>query len=124
MGFFMITNNPQVPGKYPGLSIKTVEGSVLSLFTGVRDYIHRGHRLLTHPLSGSLKPGRIPYKTVFLTEERAELDPHSLNYIEASIEAYHKTLPETPVSWKADHLVDYAAVDLAQVEAALESLAD
>jgi hypothetical protein len=122
MGFFMVTNNPQVPGKYPGLTVNPVEGSVLSLFTGVRDYIHRGHRLLTHPLSGSLKPGRIPYKTVILTAERAGLDSDSLNYIEASIEAYHKTLPETPASWEAGCLDDYAAVDLAQVEAALESL--
>ncbi len=122
MEFFMVTNNPQVVKMYPNLDAYSMEGSVLSLFLQVRDLIHVGHRLLTHPLSGSLKPGRIPYKTVFLAAARTELDLDSLRYIENSIETYHKTAPESPVSWNEQLLADYAAIDLSHVEAALESI--
>ncbi len=118
----MVTNNPQVAKMYPDLDVRGMKGSVLSLFLRVRDLIHQGYLLLTHPLSGSLKPGRIPYKTVFLAAERRELDLDSLHYIENSIDTYHKTEPDSPVSWPAQLLADYAAIDLSHVEAALESI--
>lgn len=95
---------------------------MLDLFLRVRDYVHLGHRLLTHPLSGSLKPGRIPYKTVILTGVREALDLDSLRYIENSVEAYYKTAPQSAVVWPGRLLDDYAAIDLSHVEAALESL--
>ncbi len=122
MEFFIVTNNPQVAKKYPDFNLCSMEGSVLSLFLQVRDLIHRGHRLLTHPLSGSLKPGRIPYKTIFLTTERTGLDLDSLRHIENSIETYHKTAPEFPIAWNARLLDDYSVIDLSHIEAALESI--
>lgn len=118
----MVTNNPQIAKMYPDLGVYDVEGSVLTLFVCVRDFVHQGYRLLTHPLSGSLKPGRIPYKTVILTTERAELDLDSLYYIENSIGTYHKTVFESPINWNDQLLADYAAIDLSHVEAALESI--
>lgn len=122
MKFIMVTNNPRAAEMHPGLGLRTIEGSVLSVFIQVRDLVHSGHRLLTHPLSGSLKPGRIPYKTVLLTADRAELDLDSLRYIENSIETYHKTIPDSPLNWENQLLADYAAIDLSHVAAALESI--
>jgi hypothetical protein len=122
MQFMIVTNNPQVAELYPDCDICSVAGPVLSLYLKTRDLIHAGHRLLSHPLSGSLKPGRIPYKTVLLTAEKAALDLDSLRYIENSIAVYHKTALKSPVSWTAPLLADYAAIDLSHVEAALESI--
>ncbi|MGI6575107.1 MAG: GrdX family protein [bacterium] len=122
MSFTLLSNNFQLQKKYPDLEIKYIEGSVLHLFTYARDLVHQGYRLITHPLSGSLKPGSIPYKTIFISRERGELDLKSLHYIENSIEAYYKTRPEIMPQWSEEMLADYAAVDLAQVEAALASL--
>ena len=70
MSCLIITNNPQVPERLPHLEVLSVEGSVLDLYTRVRDFIHKGHALITHPLSGSLKPGKIPYKSIILAGER------------------------------------------------------
>lgn len=120
--FFLVSNNPLVAEIYPDLDLCLIEGSVLDTFLRTRDYIHCGHRLLTHPLSGSLKPGRIPYKTVFLTSEKPGLDLDSLRYIESSIDIYHKTAPRLPVSRPERLSADYAAVDLSHVRAALESM--
>ena len=80
MEYFLVTNNPEVEKKYPHLVAYSLEGPVIRVFLEVRDLIHKGHRLLTHPLSGSLKPSRIPFKTVFL-EKREDLDFASLQYI-------------------------------------------
>jgi len=120
--FFLVSNNPLVAETYPDLDLRVTEGPVLNIFIRSRDYIHLGHRLLTHPLSGSLKPGRIPYKTVFLTSEKAGLDLDSLRYIENSIETYHKTAPRLSVNWPERLLADYAVIDLSHVQSALESL--
>ena len=122
MGFFLVTNNPQVAGEYPGLDVRMEQGSVLNLFMRVRDLVHLGHRLLTHPLSGSLKPGRIPYKTVFLTRAKTALDIDSLYIIENSITTYYKTAQQAPLIWTEMIRADYAAIDLSHVSAALESL--
>ena len=122
MGFFLVTNNPRVAQMYPDLDVRMLQGSVFNIFLRVRDFIHLGHRLLTHPLSGSLKPGRIPYKTVFLTTKRAGLNVSSLLHIEKSIEAYHKTAPGFPLNRTEQLLADYAVIDLSHVEAALESM--
>jgi len=118
-GLFLVTNNPQIQIKYRQLDVECIDGSVIDLLTKVRDYIHRGHCLITHPLSGSLKPGKIPYKTVILARTKNRLDQSSLVYIENSIEAYSKTVSASPGCRSDEILEDYARVDLSHVEAAL-----
>lgn len=56
----------------------------------VRDYIHKGHRLLTHPLSGSVKPKETPYKSIIISQSATALDIKSLSIIEESIACYHR----------------------------------
>jgi len=122
MSCLIITNNPEVSERLPHLEVLSVEGSVLDLYTRVRDFIHKGHALITHPLSGSLKPGKIPYKSVILAGERQDLDPISLQLIESSIETYHNTFSRSAQNIKNGMLKDYATIDLSHLEAALESL--
>lgn len=122
MDFFLVTNNPLVGDKYPQLALDSFNGSLIELLIRVRNYVHRGHSLLTHPLSGSLKPGRIPYKTIALSCFKNGLDPLSLQYIESSIEVFRKTVLPEPESWSEEKLSDYAEVDLSHLEAALEAL--
>lgn len=102
--------------------VESFEGSVLDLLIKVRDYVHLGHRLLTHPLSGSLKPGKIPYKTVIMGCAKNGLDQASLQYVESSLEAHMKTEPLLACNWSEKILEDYARVDLSHLEAALAGL--
>jgi hypothetical protein len=120
--FFLVTNNPLVGKKYPDLALDNFDGSLFELLIRVRDYVHKGHGLLTHPLSGSLKPGRIPYKTIALSCSKNGLDSLSLQHIESSIEVYRKTALPEPESFSPETLNDYAEVDLSHLEAALPSL--
>lgn len=104
--YIIITNNPLVPQMldeehevdYSEISYEDVLGKV-------RDRIHEGHLLLSHPLSGSVKPNETPYKSVMISRKAGKLDERSLSIIEGAIrscakfefksEKYREFMPET-----------------------------
>ena len=53
-----------------------------------RDYVHQGHKLLSHPQAGSIKPYETPYRTIIMSSEQNELDFKSLHYIERALERF------------------------------------
>lgn len=61
------------------------EESIFTVLNKVRDEVHKGHVLLTHPLSGSIKPFETPYKSVLITCNGSSLDFSSLQWIEDAI---------------------------------------
>ena len=78
----------------------------------VRDRVHLGHKLLTHPLSGSVKPGETPYKTVVLSAERGSLDEKALSIIEDSIQTCLKfTTNSVKRIWSEEILADFQLID-------------
>jgi hypothetical protein len=81
----IITNNPMVRDKLHGQTVEFYDTDYLDILKVVRDKIHLGHGLLTHPLSGSVKPGETPYKTVIITGKKSALDENALSIIEESI---------------------------------------
>ena len=58
----IVTNNPlvkeNVPKKYPSVKIEIdyKEISFMDTLKAVRDMVHMGGKILTHPLDGSIKP--------------------------------------------------------------------
>ena len=84
----VITNNPMVRDKISAtsrMSIEYYDTDYLGILKIARDRIHLGHSILTHPLSGSLKPGETPYKTLVISSDIGILDEKSLSLIEESI---------------------------------------
>lgn len=98
-----------------------VEGSLMDVLIKVRDYIHKGHRLLTHPLMGSIKPNETPYKTVIISEySNNNIDLQSLMYIENSIEVAQKLIKNNlPKNWSQSVLKDFAIIDFDLITNAL-----
>ena len=69
--FFIITNNEMVRDKYAEqVQVEFHPVHYTEIMRMARDYIHMGHKLLTHPLAGSIKPNETPYKTIFLTKSK------------------------------------------------------
>ena len=81
-----------------------------------RDYVHKGHVLRTHPLSGSVKPNETPYKSVVISKSPGALDFKSLSIIEESIACYGKfdKLRNIPQS----AMQDFMEIDLSLIESA------
>lgn len=86
MKTILLTNNPMVRDRLgEGRQVRYQEGSFREILVAARDLIHQGHRLLTHPLSGSIKPNETPYKSMLLTQDAGTLDFESVEIIENAI---------------------------------------
>ncbi|MBU3145438.1 GrdX family protein [Clostridium sp. CF012] len=110
----IVTNNPmskeQFESKY---KVILIEGTMMDILKKVRDNIHVGHKLLTHPLMSSIKPNETPYRTICISKEKlSKVDLQSLSIIEESIMTTEKFLNdfETPL-WNEKILLDFQLID-------------
>lgn len=62
----IITNNPLV-NNIPNASVARIDGSCLDVFAQVLNCLAQGHRLISHPLAGSIKPNQNPFKSVLIS---------------------------------------------------------
>lgn len=97
------------------------EKTYLNILLYVRDKIHEGHRLMSHPLSGSVKPNETPFKSILISDKKAKLDYDSLVIIEDSIATVNKfnQNKKTP-KWTDRILDDFMVIDLSLIEGALQ----
>jgi len=115
----LVTNNPLVQEQFQSnYNVEYMETNLLGILTRVRDLIHTGHRLLTHPLSGSVKPNETPYKSVLLTEAKEGTDTQSVTIIEECIITVQK-FPPKHIPEKYMH--DMQTVDLSLIRTALNA---
>lgn len=107
----IVTNNPKVRDTFIDKETIWVNGSFRDVLIQVRDMVHQSHTLLTHPLSGSVKPNETPYKTIAI-EPGIRLDIDSLLMIENAIDVYDRLQAdrETP-SWPLGVLADFMVID-------------
>ena len=114
----LVTNNPMVQEQFQEkYHVEYSDTDLLGILTKVRDSIHKGHRLLTHPLSGSVKPNETLYKTVLLTGAQNKTDTMSVSIIEECIITAEK-FPKRQIPKK--YINDMQTVDLSLISNALE----
>jgi len=115
----LVTNNPLVKTKYENdFTVDFTETDLIGILIRARDLIHKGHKLLTHPLSGSVKPNETIYKTIMISETPGETDMQSVVIIEDCIIAAEKfTQRQLPEQF----IYDMQVVDLSLIESAVKS---
>jgi hypothetical protein len=119
----VVTNNPMSEEKLCSrFTVEFIEGNVVEVMKSVRDYVHKGHRLLTHPLMSSIKPNETPYRTIILTKEgNNNIDFKSLSYIEESIASTEKFLNIYGVpNWSSSVLEDFKLIDYDLISHAID----
>ena len=115
----IITNNKYVYEKYKdNFEVNFDENfTYLDVLEYVRDRVHEGHELTTHPLSGSVKPNETPYKTIMISDEKGVIDFNSLKIIEDSIATAKKFTNNMPTpNWPESILDDFRVIDLSLIE--------
>ncbi|MFZ5969811.1 MAG: GrdX family protein [Bacillota bacterium] len=121
----LITNNPMVNETFSGKMgiIYRQEFSYVNVLSEARDRIHHGYKLLTHPLSGSVKPNETPYKSVVIQRGSTELDMESLMMIEGSIDTAKKFIAsrKTPI-WTEKIRNDFQLIDFYLIKGAIDSM--
>lgn len=121
----IVTNNPYVNEKYKDkMEVLYKEGfNYIEILEFLRDKIHEGHELLTHPLSGSVKPNETPYKTIMISKEKKNLDQQGLLIVEESIATAKKFQSNKPTpDWTETVLDDFRVIDLSLIENVIDKL--
>jgi len=115
----IITNNPLVMERFAdSLTVEYRELSREEILTIVRDRVHTGGRLLTHPLAGGVKPGETPFISVMISDGPGPLDLDSLKLIEEGIAARAK-FAVRDAGLTESVRSDYMEIDLALISGAL-----
>ena len=122
MKYFVLTNNPMVREKVaPGKKVVFERGDMRHLFEEAQGYVARGHRLLTHPLSGSVKPGETPYKSMLMAADAAPgVDANSCRLLANALDACGKFADKTHL-YNEKTLHDLQIVDYSLLEGAITS---
>lgn len=125
MNNIIITNNKYVADKFKDdFNIEYFDNKdYLEILEYVRNKVHVGHELLTHPLSGSIKPNETPYKSIIISGQTADMDESSLRIIEESILTARKfTQDKRTPNWTESILDDFRVIDLSLMENVIEKL--
>lgn len=116
----LFTNNLDLHHSVGG---RFIEGSSLDVLIAVRNSVHLGSRLLTHPLCGNLRPYQQPFRSILLEEVPGGLvDLESLTMIEEAVGVYRSCLDRLimPEDLPEPVRVDYAFVDTELMRESLE----
>ncbi len=131
MKSILITNNSLVVDKLnsENLSESTYklvydEGySFIDVLKKTRDFIHQGHVLLTHPISGSVKPYETPFKSVAISLVQGELDNTSLEIIENAIQITETFLRDYRQREFSDKIYDdFRLIDYSLIKSGIDQM--
>lgn len=119
--FTLVTNNPLVEKlNYPCIK---VEGEIDQVLCRVLDLVLEGHRLLSHPLSGSVKPSINPYKTVMISTQPEKLDYRDVEIVQTCLEKVRDMRKRPSIfSWGPNIDLDLKFLDCELVKSGIQSL--
>lgn len=112
---FIVTNNPQMKDEENAMFI---EGSFRDVLVKVRDMVHSGYELISHPLFASSRMMFSPYRTIMMGDKRDRFSEFEVEIIESSIQTYDNLTAKR--RRQPEHDDDYAYVDKTLHEAAVE----
>ena len=119
----IITNNPCIKGylreqpavqmgRMPPLEdadIKYIDGGVEAVLAKVRDLVHIGYPLISHPLPASIQMLHSPYRSVMMGAAPGELDPAHVAAAEGCLEKHRRCMRREPIAGAACE--DYMWID-------------
>ena len=122
MKFIIITNNPLVNLKYKDLYNLDCreDATFLEIMEHTRSKVHSGHEILTHPLTGSVKPGETPFKSIIISKDATKLNFDSLELIENSILTTKKFMVTR--KWTDKIINDFQLIDCDIITSGIESI--
>lgn len=112
----IVTNNPIVKSNYE--EVVFVEGTFLDVLLRVRDLVHKGYELISHPLGASMRMIFSPYRSVIIGKKFKEINEIHIEIIESSILNYkNSTQRRKPDIANSE---DYALIDSELLKSSLE----
>lgn len=128
--YTVVTNNPYVKREYEGkdanLKIEFVESeNCLKVLETVRNHMHQGMRLETHPMAGSVKPNQNPYKSIIISDDKNDYEEENqrLIVIENAIMVCREFLEKKALpKWDEKLLEDFQYVDNSLITSGIQRI--
>ncbi|HPF44503.1 MAG TPA: GrdX family protein [Syntrophomonadaceae bacterium] len=76
----IVTNNPMVR-ELTGYEHDWVDGDCKQVITQTYNLVAAGHQLISHPLSGSIKPNQNPFKSILISKVPQGVDIDDLKLV-------------------------------------------
>ena len=119
--FIIITNNPLVKNRLgQEYEVDFAEISYEEVLKKVRNFVYNKHELLTHPLSGSVKPNETPYKSVMVAKNPDRYHMESMEIIDRAIASVSKFEFKSD-KYAEDVYEDFRYIDYTLISSALPS---
>ena len=120
-GFRIITNNPMVKERLgEQYNVEFEDLSYEGTLRKVRDLVHQGYQMLSHPLSGSVKPNETPYKSIMVSCKQRDVDITSVDIIQNAIMACGKFQFKSD-KYKPEVYEDFQVIDFTLISSAIPS---
>jgi len=119
----IISNNPAAK-TISDVSLDFTEGNCLDVMKRALNLVCSGYTLVSHPLSGSVKPNHNPYKSILVSKEVLDkTDTSDIRLLHNCLSKAEEMLAENPLP-DLDSLCisDLQVVDLALLHSALLSI--
>ncbi|KAF0197508.1 MAG: GrdX protein [Bacillota bacterium] len=117
----IVSNNPTV--ELTSTDIHVTDYGVVPVLERVRDLVHLGHHLLTHPFAGSVKPNENPFRSVVVTKGDLGVDYQSVQIAEGCLEVARRMVKERPYrDFPTQAIKDLQLIDKSLLDSGLESL--
>ncbi|MEI6857082.1 GrdX family protein [Psychrilyobacter sp.] len=117
MGCLIVSNNPMVKEKFD--NVYFIESTSRELLEKVRNLVHSGSELITHPLGVSLRMIYSPSFTVVINKKEGKLNSLHSKIIETSIEKYDLHMGAGLREEDVKNSKDYSVIDYKLLESAL-----
>ena len=116
----IVTNNPLVRDCLSGwYEIDYREVTFREILVIVRDLVHMGHELYTHPIAGSVKPNETPYKSIVVDKAPGEFSMEACNLMSNALITFDKFKPLNVV-YSDYHHQDFQLIDYTLLCGALD----
>lgn len=116
----VITNNLMVKNM-SDIKVFFIDGDGREVLYQTLNKVAGGHRLLSHPLAGSLKPDQNPFKSILLSQEKGQVNQSEIAVLHRSLEKMENMLEGGCRANKKPIYNDLQLIDLSLLTSALEA---
>lgn len=118
LSYQIVTNNPRVKEKYQ--EVIFIDGTFEDVLLKVRDLVHKGYQLISHPLGASIRVIFSPYRSIIIGNKPDKVDQVQVEIIENSILSYRNLMQRRKPDVRNSE--DYAFIDHELLKSSLEEL--
>lgn len=117
LGYQIITNNPVIESEFE--NVYFVEGDFQEVMVKVRDMVHQGYELISHPLGASIRIAFSPFRSIVIGQRNNKINPNHVEIIEGGIISLKNLTKGRVADRKNDD--DYSLVDRELLISTLEA---